>query len=206
MTVPRIERLRRAVLRHSHRDLDLAEFRAVLDESLRSVLDYDVAAWSTVGPATLLFTSCALMGAAVDTQREAALFDLEFAIDDVNQFVVLAVSDPAVATLGAAIDGDITRSTRWVELLRRSASSTSSEPRFSTSDHHPTRACSARRQGRLASSQSAVATEPRRGSVRLQQAGAPSNRNVQLPPANVGTRNQASRTLGQMSTCGSPPP
>ena len=118
MTDGRIERLRRAVLRHSHRGLDLVGFRTVLDESLRSVLHYDVVAWSTVDPATLLFTSCVVVGLNYGKENESKLFDLEFAVADVNKFVVLAVSDPPVATLSAATEGDLSRSTRRVQLLR----------------------------------------------------------------------------------------
>ncbi len=85
---------------------------------MSSVLDYDVAAWSTVDPATLLFTSCVVVGLDDGKENESKLFDLEFAVADVNKFVVLAVSDPPVATLSAATDGDLSRSTRWVQLLR----------------------------------------------------------------------------------------
>jgi DNA-binding CsgD family transcriptional regulator len=76
-----------------------------------------VAAWATTDPATLLFTSCVLLGREEDLGLESRLFALEFARDDVNTFAELTRLPTPVATLRAATDGRPDRSRRYRELL-----------------------------------------------------------------------------------------
>ncbi|MCF2525724.1 helix-turn-helix domain-containing protein [Yinghuangia soli] len=112
-----LERARRAILRSSHRATGLDEFRADVDAALRPLVGWDVAAWSTTDPATLLFTSCVLIGMDEDHDAEQRLFELEFRADDVNRIRDLAPARVPAATLHAATGGDLSRSVRWRELL-----------------------------------------------------------------------------------------
>ena len=97
---------------------DLTEVRAGVDRLLRTEIGYDVAALSTVDPASLLWTSCFVSGVDADPARERALFALEFEGDDVNLFVDLATAEVPVGRLLASTDGDPTRSRRYVRLLQ----------------------------------------------------------------------------------------
>ncbi|MDI2125687.1 helix-turn-helix transcriptional regulator [Yinghuangia seranimata] len=117
MSESSIERARRAILRASHRATGLAEFRAAVDAVLRPAVGWDVAAWSTTDPATLLFTSCVLIGMPEDHALEQQLFDLEFRTDDVNHMRDLARARTPAASLHAATGGDLAASARWRELL-----------------------------------------------------------------------------------------
>lgn len=111
------DRLQREVVRLTHRGLGLDALRAELDDLVRGFVPWDVAAWSTTDPATLLFTSCVLSGRAEDHDAEARLFDSEFRVPDVNSFAALARSAPPVAALHAATDGRLERSPRWRTIL-----------------------------------------------------------------------------------------
>ncbi|MGW4898533.1 helix-turn-helix domain-containing protein [Kitasatospora sp. NPDC004240] len=111
------ERVGRALLRSSHRACDLRGFRIAADAALRPGVGWDVAAWSTTDPATLLFTGCVLIGMPEDHAVEQRLFDLEFRTEDVNQFRDLARARVPVARLHDATGGDLSRSERWRTLL-----------------------------------------------------------------------------------------
>lgn len=111
------QRVRRAVLRLSHRDLDLTAYRSALDVVLREVIGWDLAAWSTTDPATLLFTSCLLVGAEEDPVGEQRLFDLEFGRSDLNTFVELYAAGRPAASLHEITGGELDRSGRWRDLL-----------------------------------------------------------------------------------------
>ncbi|MBO4205701.1 helix-turn-helix transcriptional regulator [Micromonospora echinofusca] len=112
-----VERSRRAVLRLSHQELDLAGYRTRLDAVLREVVGWDLAAWSTTDPATLLFTSCVLVGRDEDHALERRLFDLEFGVRDVNSFAELYGTGVGAAALHAGTGGRLARSARWERLL-----------------------------------------------------------------------------------------
>ncbi|MGW0043795.1 LuxR C-terminal-related transcriptional regulator [Rhodococcus sp. NPDC003348] len=117
MTESQGDRLQRAVVRLTHRGLGLDALREELDALVRGFVPWDVAAWSTTDPATLLFTSCVLSGRAEDHEAEARLFDSEFRVPDVNSFAALARSVPPVAALHAATGGRLDRSPRWQTIL-----------------------------------------------------------------------------------------
>ncbi|MEV6928005.1 helix-turn-helix transcriptional regulator [Dactylosporangium sp. NPDC051485] len=113
------ERLRRAALRLSHLGLDLTAYRTQLDAVLRAAIGWDLAAWSTTDPATLLFTSCVLVGRDEDHALEQRLFDLEFGEPDVNTFAALFAEGTVAAGLHESTGGDLARSPRWRGLLAR---------------------------------------------------------------------------------------
>lgn len=117
MTTALDEQLARDVVRITHQGLGLDELRLALDETVRGRIGWDLAAWSTIDPATLLFTSCVLIGKEEDHEVEARLFDSEFRVPDVNSFVSLTRTQPRAATLQAATDGDPSRSPRWRSIL-----------------------------------------------------------------------------------------
>lgn len=110
-------RLAREVVRLSHQGLGLDELRYALDAAVGRVVSWDMAAWSTTDPATLLFTSCVVSGREEDPRTEAALFDSEFRVPDINTFGALAAASPPVATLYAATGGELRRSPRWRTVL-----------------------------------------------------------------------------------------
>jgi len=98
-------------------DLDVARRR--LDVLLRAEIGYDIGSFSTVDPATGLWTSCYVSGLAQEgsRERERALFDCEFG-GDVNTFTdLMRPGGGPVATLRRATAGDLTRAGRWAPLL-----------------------------------------------------------------------------------------
>jgi len=105
------------VQRLAQRGGDLGAVRVALDDLLRTSIGYDLAAISTIDPATLLWTSCVVTGADDDPARERLLFDLGFEDGDVNQFTAIARAPEPAARLYAVTDGDVTRARRWARLL-----------------------------------------------------------------------------------------
>ncbi|MEU8125490.1 helix-turn-helix transcriptional regulator [Spirillospora sp. NPDC049024] len=99
---------------------DLTRVRAEVDRLLRRAVGYDIAAVSTVDPATLLWTSCFVSG--LDPQgsaeRERVLFGLEFEGGDPNGYAELAAAASPVASLHRATGGDLSRARRYRLLLR----------------------------------------------------------------------------------------
>lgn len=100
-------------------DGDLSAVRAGLDRALRLSLAHDVAAISTVDPATMLWTSCFVSGLPPggEAEREQILYGLEFAGDDINGYTELANSGQLVGRLHQATGGDLSRARRWGLLL-----------------------------------------------------------------------------------------
>lgn len=98
---------------------DLSAVRAGIDDALRASLSYDIAAISTVDPATMLWTSCFVTGLPPggEGEREQVIFSLEFAGDDVNGYTELANNGHLVGRLHEATSGDLTRAKRWEPLL-----------------------------------------------------------------------------------------
>lgn len=109
--VPRV----RAAAAEAH---DHVGFHEAADELLRPVLVYDLSAWATVDPATLVHTSCVTPGIHRDARRDDLLFEGEYLRDDVNHYAQLAKADVPAATLRAATGGDPARSWRYRHLLR----------------------------------------------------------------------------------------
>ncbi|MDG6108635.1 helix-turn-helix transcriptional regulator [Dactylosporangium aurantiacum] len=109
--------LRSAVRHLAAGDLDAA--RRGLDTLLRGAVGYDIAAISTVDPATMLWTSCYVSGIdeAGSRERERLLFDLEFCGEDLNGYAELATRRVPVATLREATGGDLAQAARWRLLL-----------------------------------------------------------------------------------------
>lgn len=112
--------LRAQVARIAGRARDLDEVRRGLDDLLRREIGYDVAAISTVDPATMLWTSCYVSGLGPEggPERERIIFDLEFRGADVNGYGEIAGRPVPAASLHAATGGDLTRAARWQPLLR----------------------------------------------------------------------------------------
>jgi hypothetical protein len=98
---------------------DLSAVRTGLDRALRLSLAYDLAAISTVDPATMLWTSCFISGMPPggEDERERILYGLEFDGDDINSYTELANSGQLVGRLHQATDGDLSRARRWGLLL-----------------------------------------------------------------------------------------
>nr|WP_062341686.1 helix-turn-helix transcriptional regulator [Herbidospora sakaeratensis] len=99
---------------------DLTEVRTELDRLLRRAVGYDVAAISTVDPATLLWTSCFVTGIDQEGggERERVIFDLEFRDADLNGYARLASAAVPVAGLHQATGGRISAAARYEPLLR----------------------------------------------------------------------------------------
>ncbi|MET7403749.1 helix-turn-helix transcriptional regulator [Dactylosporangium sp. NPDC005572] len=112
--------LRQAVRRLAAGDGDLDAVRRGLDALLRGAVRYDIAAISTVDPATMLWTSCYVSGVEEEgsRERERTLFDLEFRGGDSNGYAELAARAVPVASLHEATGGDLSRAERWRTLLR----------------------------------------------------------------------------------------
>jgi DNA-binding CsgD family transcriptional regulator len=93
--------------------------RRALDGLLRSTLHHDVGALSTIDPATNLFTSCYVSGAALEggAAREQVIFDIEFLGDDPNSYRELAHAHVPVGRLLEKTDGDLSRARRYSALL-----------------------------------------------------------------------------------------
>ena len=100
---------------------DLSAVRTGLDRALRLSLAYDLAAISTVDPATMLWTSCFISGMPPggEDERERILYGLEFDGDDINSYTELANSGQLVGRLHQATDGDLSRATRREHRARR---------------------------------------------------------------------------------------
>ena len=75
------------------------------DALLRRSVPWDVSAWGTVDPATLLSTSCLVLGAPQDADREAAVFALEHDEREPLRLLDLAVRTPPAGALREATGG-----------------------------------------------------------------------------------------------------
>jgi DNA-binding CsgD family transcriptional regulator len=83
---------------------------------LRRAVPFDAAFWSTVDPATLLFTQAHQEEIPPDTIPY--FVENEFLVDDVNKFTALARDRGGVRTLVEATEGDIEASSRYREIFR----------------------------------------------------------------------------------------
>jgi len=98
--------------------LGLDDLPDELDAVLRPHTGWDVVAWSTVDPASVIVTSCRLQGAAYDPAREAELFANEYLYDDVGKYVDLAAGPRHAASLSGVTGGELTRSRRYEAIMR----------------------------------------------------------------------------------------
>lgn len=109
--------LLQAVDRAGAQATDLRALWHAADAALRPVLGHEVAAWATLDPSTLLWTSCETIGIDHDPRRESVLFDCEYGGDDLVRIADLAVADCPAASVHACTGGDLSRSRRHRVLL-----------------------------------------------------------------------------------------
>src|SRR3954470_23534777 len=83
---------------------------------LRRAVPFDAAFWTTVDPATLLFTAPYQEEIPPDTVPH--FVENEFLEDDVNKFAALARDPAGLRTLAQATGGDLDRSARFREVFR----------------------------------------------------------------------------------------
>lgn len=99
---------------------DHHEFRRAADETLREVIPFDIAAWASMDPATLMPTSCDVLAGGSpmphDPQRDRQLFEIEFADTDPFTFLKMAQEDRRACRLRAEVE-EPDRVRRYAELL-----------------------------------------------------------------------------------------
>lgn len=113
-----IEELERRAQRIALADLDLEPACVAFDELLHRAVPYAIAAWSTLDPATGLFTSCTVTGMPKDLEREAQFFRHEYREDEPSTFRSLIAERRDVAVLSTSTDGDLDRAARYRDVLR----------------------------------------------------------------------------------------
>jgi DNA-binding CsgD family transcriptional regulator len=96
---------------------DFSTVRAALDGELRRAVDHQVAAISTLDPATMCWTSCFVSGVHHDAGFERVVYEHEFLADETNSYASLARADRPVGRLAAATDGDLRKVGRYRDLL-----------------------------------------------------------------------------------------
>lgn len=109
------ERVQQDIVRLGHAGLDTIALRTAFLKQLRKVIPIDLAAFETVDPATLLFTS-----SLVDEPLASAIPRLmrnEILSDDVNKFWELARGKSPVGQLHVATQGRLERSSRYRDVF-----------------------------------------------------------------------------------------
>jgi DNA-binding CsgD family transcriptional regulator len=109
------EQVRRDIIRLCHLGLDSRTLRVEIIKRLRKVIPIDVSFFTTVDPATLLFT-----GAVVDeilARVTPQFIENEFLHEDVNKFSWLARSSITVSGLVQVTSQEVERSPRYREIL-----------------------------------------------------------------------------------------
>lgn len=95
-------------------------FREAADPLLRTTIGYDVAAWASIDPATLLFTSCDVLTPAGpggnSPERERALFASEFKGEDPLTFTKILQTGQTVTRLRAQVP-DVSTVERYRNLM-----------------------------------------------------------------------------------------
>jgi DNA-binding CsgD family transcriptional regulator len=115
MQKPGAEQVRCDIIRLCHAGLDSRTLRVEIIKRLRKVIPIDVSFFTTVDPATLLFT-----GAVVDeilARATPQFIENEFFSDDFNKFSWLARQSVAVSSLDQATSQQLERSPRYREIL-----------------------------------------------------------------------------------------
>jgi DNA-binding CsgD family transcriptional regulator len=110
--------LRRQVRALAVRGLPLDQLWPRLEAVLRRAVPWEVAAWGTVDPATLLSTSCIVTGAPYDADRELAVFALEHDEREPGRLLDLVRRTPPVAALRASTGDRPETAPRWAALLQ----------------------------------------------------------------------------------------
>lgn len=96
---------------------DLASARREVLGVLRRAVPFDVGVFSTVDPATLLWTGCVLHGADRDPRREAFAFDNEYRHDDLHKVAELVSGPRRAARMSAVRDPVREASPRYRAML-----------------------------------------------------------------------------------------
>ena len=112
------EDLRRQVRALAVSGLPLDELWRRTDALLRRSVPWDVSAWGTVDPATLLSTSCLVLGAAYDLDRELAVFALEHDDREPLRLLDLAASACPAGSLQEATGGRPETAPRYGRVLQ----------------------------------------------------------------------------------------
>lgn len=97
---------------------DLHQVWPELDKRLQPVLGYDSSTFSTIDPATLLWTSRSVIGMESGPARERKALELEFRGDDLNSFPNLLMQQMPIANLYVASGGNLSRTIRYEHLLQ----------------------------------------------------------------------------------------
>ena len=113
---PALENLTSAIVQQCRSGLSTAELRDQLLVRLRRAVPFDAAFWSTVDPATLLFTQPHQEEIPADTIPY--FIQNEFLDEDVNKWTALARDPVGVRTLAEATDGDPEASARYRDVFR----------------------------------------------------------------------------------------
>lgn len=95
--------------------LDLETFRVRALGAVRQVVPFDAAFWTIADPATLLFTRG--VQDEIPPETVPAFLRNEFMTDDVNQFAAVAADPRGMHSMHAATGGDMSKSTRFREIL-----------------------------------------------------------------------------------------
>lgn len=114
LTAQKATRARQAVARICSTAPDISTLLEGIETRLRPVIGYDVAAWLTTDPATMLFTDGLVTGFPLEVCQP--WFDNELLVDDVNKFVDLARTT-GVASLSSSTDEHHT-SARWQDVMQ----------------------------------------------------------------------------------------
>jgi DNA-binding CsgD family transcriptional regulator len=97
---------------------DLSQVWPEFDARLRPLLGYDASTFSTIDPATLLWTSRSVIGMESSPDRERRVLLLEFRGDDLNSFPNLLMQQMPIGSLWTASGGNLARTIRYEDLLR----------------------------------------------------------------------------------------
>lgn len=104
-TTPTVRATRDALARIAPSTEDPASARRQALAVLGRAVPFDVGVFSTVDPATLLWTGCVLHGADRDPSREAFVFDNEYRRDDLHKVADLARGPRRAARMSAVPEG-----------------------------------------------------------------------------------------------------
>jgi hypothetical protein len=113
---PALENLTGAIIEVCRSGVSPDVLREGVLSRLRRAVPFDAAFWSTVDPATLLFTQAHQEEIPPDTTPY--FVENEFLVDDVNKWTALARDRAGVRTLVEATGGDIEASSRYREIFR----------------------------------------------------------------------------------------